>query len=161
MGLISDTSFVDSVIFRSKRGTSTGLKIHPTIFGYFSNEIDEDEEIQAFSGVGSKNYAYETRKKDTGEVGTQVVKIRGLTLSGDAKKTINLDLMRNFVHNIQEQKNVTTRVPQFRIRINGVSKKLSAKDVQAVYSNFSNHKRFYHRQASLSRLWPFGVTEYI
>ena len=152
MGLVSYNSFVDSVIFRSKRGTSTGLKIHPTIFGYFSN---------AFSGVGSKNYAYETRKKDTGEVGTQVVKIRGLTLSGDAKKTINLDLMRNFVHNIQEQKNVTTRVPQFRIRINGVSKKLSAKDVQAVYSNFSNHKRFYHRQASLSRLWPFGVTEYI
>ena len=81
MDLISYTSFVDSVIFRSKRGTSTGLKIHPTIFGYFSNEIDEDEEIKAFSGIGSKNYAYETRMKDTGEVGTQIVKIRGLTLN--------------------------------------------------------------------------------
>ena len=161
MSLISYTSFVDSVIFRSKRGTSTGLKIHPTIFGYFSNEIDEDEEIQAFSGIGSKNYAYETRKKDTGEVGTQVVKIRGLTLSGDATKKMNVHLMRDFVRNIQEQNNVTTKVKQFRIRINGVTKKLSAKDVEAVYSNFSNHKRFYHRQASPNRLWPFGVTEYI
>ena len=152
MGLVSYTSFVDSVIFRSKRGTSTGLKIHPTIFGYFSN---------AFSGVGSKNYAYETRKKDTGEVGSQVVKIRGLTLSGDATKKMNVHLMRDFVRNIQEQNNVTTKVKQFRIRINGVTKKLSAKDVEAVYSNFSNHKRFYHRQASPNRLWPFGVTEYI
>ena len=106
MSLISYTSFVDSVIFRIKRGTSTGLKIHPTIFGYFSNEIDEDEEIQAFSGIGSKNYAYETRKNDTGEVGTQVVKIRGLTLYGDATKNMTVDLMHDFVHNIQEQNNV-------------------------------------------------------
>ena len=59
------------------------MKIHPTIFGYFSNEIDEDEEISVFAGVGSKNYAYETIKKDSKEKARQCTKIRGLTLSGE------------------------------------------------------------------------------
>ena len=148
------------MIFRCKKGTSTGLKIHPNIFGHWSNEINEDEDIHVFAGIGSKNYAYETRKKDTKEVGSRCTKIRGLNLSGEIKETMNIDLMRDYVHKLQQQKEVTTVVPQFRLIINGVTKQLNAKEVQAVYSNFSNHKRFHEPNASPNRLWPFGVTRY-
>ena len=79
------------MVFRCQKGTSTGLDIHPTIFGHWANEISEDEEIVVFTGIGSKNYAYQTVKKLSGEPGQSVCKIRGLTLSEETKKIINID----------------------------------------------------------------------
>ena len=51
------------MIFRHKKVTPTGLKIHPTIFGHWSEETDEDEKIKIFAGIWSKNYGYETVKR--------------------------------------------------------------------------------------------------
>ena len=49
--LLIDT---DSVVFRCKKGTATGLKIIPTIFGYWSREVDKDEEIVCLLVLGAK-----------------------------------------------------------------------------------------------------------
>ena len=102
------------------------MPIHPTIFGHFSNEINEEEEIRVFAGVGSKNYAYETINKVSKEIASQVTKIRGLTISGGLKEKLNIDLILQFVHKLQQKEKMSVEVPQFRLLINGVSKTLNA-----------------------------------
>ena len=54
--------------------------------------------------MGSKNYAYETRKTDTKEVASRCTKIRRLNLSGEINNTMNIDLMCDYVHKLQQQK---------------------------------------------------------
>ena len=106
---------LDSIIFRCPRGIFAGLKIHPTIFGHFSNEIDEDQEILYFAGIGSKNYGYETMMKETKEKAQRVTKIRGLRISSESvQEKMNIDLLREFVYSLQQQKSISTIVPQFR-----------------------------------------------
>ena len=148
----------DSVVFRCKKGTSTGLEIHPTIFGCWADEIDEDEEIKVFCGIGSKNYAYETVKKLSGEQGCRVTKIRGLSLSGEVQEEMDIDLMLDFVQKLQQGEKASKLVPQSRLAIDKVSRQIRAEDFQTVYSNFSNKKRFLNLEASTIRLWPYGVT---
>ena len=151
----------DSVIFRAKKGTVTDLQIHATIFGAFSDEIKDGEQISSFVGIGSKNYAYETMKKDTKEKVKQVVKVKGLTLSsGDAQEKMDINLMREFVHQIQQEKTVSTTVSQFRLVIDGVTKQINAKEMDVVFKNYSNIKRFYNPEASKNQLWAYGVTKY-
>ena len=150
----------DSVVFRCKKGTATGLDIHPTIFGHWANEISEDEEITVFAGIGSKNYAYQTVKKSSGEAGQSVCKIRGLTLSEETKKIINVDQFLQLVGKRQTEEQESISVPQFRLGINKVTKQLNAKETSTNYSNDSNKKRFYDPEVSLTRLWPYGVTSY-
>ena len=106
---------LDSIIFRCQRGIFAGLKIHPTIFGHFSNEIDEDQEILYFAGIGNKNYGYETMVKETKEKAQRVTKIRGLCISSESvQEKMNIDLLREFVYSLQQQKSISTIVPQFR-----------------------------------------------
>ena len=136
------------------------MPIHPTIFGHFSNEINEEEEIRVFAGVGSKNYAYETINKVSKETASQVTKIRGLTISGGLKEKLNIDLILQFVHKLQQKEKMSVEVPQFRLLINGVSKTLNAQEVKRIYTNFSNHKRFLEPEVSATQLWPYGVTSY-
>ena len=106
---------IDSIIFRCKRGIFPGLKLHPTIFGHFSNEIDENQELLYFAAIGSKNYAYETMMKETKEKAQRVTKIRGLCISSESvQEKMNIDLIRDFIYNLQQQKRISTAVPQFR-----------------------------------------------
>ena len=114
------------------------MDIHPTIFGSFSNEIGEDEVILTFAGMGSKNYAYETINRETGKIANRVCKIRGLTLSGEAAEKMNIDLILQFVENLQNGKLSSANVPQFRIMIDGVTKQLSARETESIYKNNSN-----------------------
>ena len=75
---------IDSIIFCCKRGIFTELKINPTIFGHFSNEINENQEILYFASIGSKNYAYETMMKETKEKAQRVTKIQGQCISSES-----------------------------------------------------------------------------
>ena len=97
----------DSVIFRAKKGTVTDLQIHATIFGAFSDEIKEGEQISSFVGIGSKNYAYETMKKDTKEKVKQVVKVKGLTLNKLRGEESRRSLFSSFPWSVGQTNNYT------------------------------------------------------
>ena len=85
----------------------------------------------------------------------------GLTLSsGDAQEKMDINLMREFVHQIQQEKTISTTVSQFRLVIDGVTKQINAKEMDVVFKNYSNIKRFYNPEASKNQLWAYGVTKY-
>ena len=121
--------------------------------------MDEDEEIVAFAGIGSKNYAYQTVNKSTREYG-QVTKIRGLALFEEAKEIMSFEQMLKFVCQYQQQEEASISIPQSRLGIDKVTKQLNAKNTFTSYSNVSNKKRFYEPKASLTKLWPYGVTSF-
>ena len=137
-----------------------GLKIHPSLFGAFKNEVAEHQLIKIFVTMGSKNYSYDLIDSVTNEVVGRITKIRGLTLQGSGSIAINTDAMLEFVRNTQEDKRVDKEVPQYRIWINSVSKTLSANEVKSLYCNFSNEKRYYAKGSNSTKLWPYGTTRY-
>ena len=98
--------------------------------------------------------------KESGETGHRVTKIKGLSLSGAIQEEMNIDLMLEFVQQFQQGKSESKVVPQPRLVIDKVSKQIRAKEVQTMYTNFSNIKRFYEPQASPTQLWPYGVTTF-
>ena len=104
--------FADSVVFRCKKGVDPGLKIHPSLFGAFKNEVAEHQLIKIFVTMGSKNYSYDLIDSVTNEVVGRITKIRGLTLHGTGSIAINTDAMLEFVQKIQEDKRVDKEVPQ-------------------------------------------------
>ena len=69
--------FADSVVFRCKKGMDPGLKIHPSLFGAFKNEVAEHQLIKIFVTMGSKNYSYDLIDSATHEVVGRITKIRG------------------------------------------------------------------------------------
>ena len=73
---------------------------------------------------------------------------------------MNIDLILQFVENLQNGKLSSANVPQFRIVIDGVTKQLSARETESIYKNNSNEKRFLDVKASPTKLWPYGVTQY-
>ena len=99
-----------------------GLQIHPSIFGFFKNEIPEGQRIKLFVTMGSKNYSYDCEDVVTKKVVQRVVKIRGLTLKGDMSTAIDTNQMLDFVEKIQENKRIEKSIPQFRLRINNATK---------------------------------------
>ena len=73
---------------------------------------------------------------------------------------MDINRMLHFVEKLQQNEKVTEGVPQIRIKINDVTKTLSAKEVITMYSNFSNEKRYYNAEAHPTKLWPYGTTSY-
>ena len=110
--------------------------------------------------MGAKNYAYHTERVDSGEKGRSVVHVRGLTLSGVAEEQLNMDLMLRFVEQVQKGEPIAETIPQFRLTIDKVTKQLTAKEVQSIYTSYSNDKRYYLRSAHESKLWAYGTTSY-
>ena len=90
-----------------------GLQIHPSIFGFFKNEIPEGQRIKLFVTMGSKNYSYDCEDVVTKKVVQRVVKIRGLTLKGDMSTAIDTNQMLDFVEKIQENKRIEKSIQQF------------------------------------------------
>ena len=68
--------------------------------------------------------------------------------------------MLEFVEMLQQQQQVQQAVPQVRIIINKETKRLTAKKVQSMYSNYSNQKRYYNPDAHPTKLWAYGTTSY-
>ena len=152
--------FTDSIIFRARKGAKIPLKSHPTAFGHFSNEIDENEEIKLVVCMSAKNYSYETQHKTTKEPAGRITKIKGLTLFGKVQEAMNTQRLLSFVEKVQQDEKVQEEVPQIKLVINGLSKRLSSKEIHKMYRNYSNEKRFYNSQAHPTKLWPYGTTSY-
>ena len=148
------------MVFRCKKNVDPGIKVHPSIFGHFKNEVPEGQRIKIFVTMGSKNYSYDLEDIATQEITGRVTKIGGLTLSGPALKTMDTNKMLEFVQKIQENECVEESVPQFRMKINNVSKIISATEVRKLYSNLSNEKCYYSAAANSSKLWAYGTTSY-
>ena len=129
------------------------------MFNYFSDETEENQHIRLFVAMSAKNYSYETENKE-GQLCKRISKIRGLTLTGDILKQMDTQLMLNFVQHLQQEKVAEALIPQYRIKINGSSKKLQSREVASLYSNQSNQKRYFQPKIHPSRMWPYGCTSY-
>ena len=68
---------------------------HPPVGDYLgdlTSELSPNEHITTFCSTGSKSYAYITNKGNT------VCKVKGITLNHRNSLIINVDTMRNVVH---------------------------------------------------------------
>ena len=155
--IYSDT---DSTVYSIKKGSKVDLPFHPTQFGSFSSETAEGEEISLFVCIGAKNYSYEVRDALTKKLIRRVTKIRGLSLNSKLEEQMDTNKMLEFVQIIQQTKKIQEAIPQMRIQINKESKRLTAREIQSTYTNFSNDKRFYNRDFHQTKLWPYGTTSY-
>ena len=95
----------DSVVYIHQPG-----KPDPPLGDYLGELTDElkGDYITTFISGGPKNYGYIT---NTGEA---ILKIRGITLTYDASKTINVDVMHDLVESYVESRNqnkVTINIP--------------------------------------------------
>ena len=121
----------DSVVYVHEPG-----KPDPPLGDYLGDLTDELKGgyITTFISGGPKNYGYVT---NTGEA---ILKIRGITLTYDASKTINVDVMRDFVEQFVDyhiQNKVTINIPykitRDRKERNIVTKR-TKKDYRIVYN---------------------------
>ena len=71
-----------------------------------------------------------------------------------------MELMLRFIEKIQQGEPASEPVQQYRLSINKVTKKLTATQMQSIYTSYSNDKRYYLRSAHESKLWPYGTTQY-
>ena len=121
----------DSVVYVHEPG-----KPDPPLGDYLGDLTDElnGDYITTFISGGPKNYGYVT---NTGEA---MLKIRGITLTYDASKIINIDVMRDFVehfvdHHIQNKAtiNIPYKITRDRKERNIVTKR-TKKDYRIVYN---------------------------
>ena len=121
----------DSVVYVHEPG-----KPDPPLGDYLGDLTDELKGgyITTFISGGPKNYGYVT---NTGEA---ILKIRGITLTYDATKTINIDVMRNFVEQFVDyriQDKVTINIP-YKItrdkKERNIVTKRTKKDYRIVYN---------------------------
>ena len=121
----------DSVVYVHEPG-----KPDPPLGDYLGDLTDElnGDYITTFISGGPKNYGYVT---NTGEA---ILKIRGITLTYDASKIINVDTMRNFVEDFVEshvQSKVTINIP-YKItrdkKERNIVTKRTKKDYRIVYN---------------------------
>ena len=121
----------DSVVYVHEPG-----KPDPPLGDYLGDLTDElkGDYITTFISGGPKNYGYVT---NTGEA---ILKIRGITLTYDATKTININVMRDFVEhfvNYHIHERVTINIPykitRDRKERNIVTKR-TKKDYRIVYN---------------------------
>ena len=135
-------------------------KIYIKDFSCFQNEIPEGQRIKVFVTMGSKNYSYDTEDIVTKEVVGRVTKIRGLCLRGDVSNAMDTNQLLEFVEKMQRNEKVEKAIPQLRLKINNSTKTISAEEIQSLYSNFSNDKRYYKASTNSTKLWPYGTTSY-
>ena len=102
--------------------------------GELTDELPPGHHITTFISGGPKNYGYVT---NTGEA---ILKIRGITLTYDASKTINVDVMRHLVElyvDYDEQEKVTINIP-YKItrdkKERNIVTKRTKKDYRIVYN---------------------------
>ena len=155
--LYSDT---DSVVIKSPKNSSDPLLKHPAIFGQWKSEVAEDGYILRFMALSAKNYAYEVADARTGEVVARVTKIRGLTLKGAVAEAMSPELLLHFVRELAAGRTVRKYVPQFTLKIDGVEKTIEAVEIQKMYSNVCNEKRFFRPDVDDTKLWAYGVTQW-
>ena len=108
----------------------------------------------------AKNYCYQLYDCVTHELVETVVKVRGFQVSGKAAEEINPAVFSKFIQALNEGKVATKDISQFKFRINGKTREVSAEEVKKIYSNAANKKRFHCPKVDESKLWAFGTTKY-
>ena len=64
-----------------------------------------------------------------------MVKVRGFQVSGKAAEEINPDVFSRFIQALNEGKVATKDISQYKFRINGKTREVSAEEVKKIYSN--------------------------
>ena len=94
------------------------------------------------------------------EVIRWITKIKGLTLPGRVASTMDTNRMLQFVQMLQQHEQVQQTIPQIRIMIDKETKRLLAREIQSMFSNYLNQKQYYNSDAYLTKLWAYGTTSY-
>ena len=81
-------------------------------------------------------------------------------MSGNAAKEMNPDIMFDFIQALREGKFESKAIPQFSMRINSVTREITSKTLNKVYSNSANKKRWLNADRDRGRLFAFGMTKY-
>ena len=113
-----------------------------------------------FYFFSAKNFCYQLHDSATHQLVETVVKVRGFTVSGKASEEMNAEAFSHFIQALNEGKVESKAIPQFRFRINGKTRQISAEEVTKIYSNAANGKRFHCPKVDRSRLWAFGTTSF-
>ena len=92
----------------------------------------------------------------------RVVKIRGFTIGGLAAEAMNPDVILDFIQALRLGNHKSKQVPQFRFKIDGVSRVVSSEQVKKIYSNMvDNAKRYLAPHIDKSKLFSYGTTTYL
>ena len=74
---------------------------------------------------------------------------------------MNPDVMLDFIHALRLGNVKTKAIPQFRFKIDGKTRVVSAEKVKKIYSNMlDNAKRYLVPEIDKSKLFSYGTTTY-
>ena len=91
----------------------------------------------------------------------RVVKIRGFSIGGIVGEAMNPDVVLDFIQALRLGNAKTKAVPQFRSKIDGKTRVVSAEKVKKIYSNMlDNAKRYLAPEIDKSKLFSYGTTTY-
>ena len=89
------------------------------------------------------------------------MKIRGFNIGGSVAEAMNPDVISDFIQALRLGNAKTKAVPQFRFKIDGKTRVVSAEKVKKIYSNMlDNAKRYLAPEIDKSRLFSYGTTTY-
>ena len=114
----------DSLIYEVRNGNDVLEKYISPYLGGLTSELSTGSKIVAAAFNGSKCYAYVEKNGDTMKT---VTKVKGLTLTAEAEKTVNIDSMTTLAMEF-ENDNITDKsrlvIDQFRITTDPRTQKL-------------------------------------
>ena len=108
----------------------------------------------------AKNYCYTLFDKKTGEYVRTISKSRGFTLQGNQADAMNADAMSAMIRALRQGKLESKAIPQFVLKIDQVTRIITAQDVVKISGNMANDKRFYRPGQDPNKLYAYGVTNY-
>ena len=112
------------------------------------------------SCCSAKNYCYTLFNKKTGEYVKTITKARGFTLQGDQADAMNADAMSAMIRALRQGKLDSRQIPQFVLKICGVSRIITAQETVKISGNMANDKRFFRPNQDANKLYAYGVTNY-
>ena len=94
----------------------------------------------------AKNYCYTLFDETTGEYVKTVTKARGFTLQGDQADAMNTDAMSAMIWALRQGELDLRQIPQFVLKINGISRILTSHKTVKISGNMANDKCFFLTQ---------------
>lgn len=147
----SDT---DNLIFALKKTLKNPLQMS-SAFGDFKYEIPPDCKIFSFYSLGPKNYSISY--KDNNGISSNIVKLRGITLSNVSNKNIiDTSVYDTFLANALKKKFIQIGIPQLRLRSSKYTKTKSSSFQKSFFSNSLEAKRIIDKKSQNYLTHPFG-----
>ena len=78
---------LDSIVFLQPKDIVPDLPIHPTVTGYFKNEIPSGFQMRTFVCLSAKNYSYDLVPDNGQGTNWQVTKVKGLSIGSKTWKS--------------------------------------------------------------------------